>query len=87
MKHILEIIVNKDGKSHREKFDLPSISIEEYDNMKKDSPMLYHWPDCEDFYEKKDFIYIWHLAMPEGNEERKILEETGRMGFIKIKDL
>lgn len=83
MKHTLEIIVNKDGKAHREKFDLPSISIEEYDKISKESPMLFNWPQKEGFTEEENFIYIWHLAMPDSAEERKILEETGRMMFIK----
>lgn len=86
MIHTLEILIQKDGKTYREVFDLPKVSVDEYDS-KLHSGKVFSFPDVDDFYLKENHVYLWKHASPENDEEREYLEKNGKMGFIKMRDL
>lgn len=87
----LEMYSRKGDEIVRQNYLLPNITVEEFD-PKLHICKIFEWGDGDikqpDFPHNGDnLIYIWRTAMPETDEEKKRLIDSGKWGYVKVKEI
>lgn len=75
---ILEVIIVKEGKMHRESFRLPNVPVEDYDG-KEHWNVHFNWEGNDDF--TKDGIRVW-TVVDLSDEEKAFLMAEGKIGVF-----
>jgi hypothetical protein len=86
MKHVMELFVAKEGQPDiRVQFDLPGISVDDFDPRLHFGKMLLDWcPSGDTSVEAKNLVRVWEMAYHENENEKNELISSGKMKFVKL---
>ncbi len=78
MKHTVQVIIYKGmEKPLRQHFDMPDVSIEDFDTNIHHGK-IFMWNRSGKDEPEKEMVYMWNYCTPENDEEKNKLIELGK---------